>query len=100
MPQYFEGHLITGGRSYSHGWPTIFDGEVWLYADTGEPANKQRPCRRCGRMPTPEGHDACLGTIPGAVSACCGHGVEDGYMVTETAGGRVHSGLPQNVKEE
>jgi hypothetical protein len=32
-------------------------------------------------MPTKEGYDACLGYIEGAKSACCGHGVEEGYIV-------------------
>lgn len=31
-------------------------------------------CPKCGRKPTPEGYDPCLGHIPGAVAACCGHG--------------------------
>jgi len=35
-------------------------------------------------MPTPEGYDHCLGHIDGAVSACCGHGVEDPYVVYKT----------------
>ena len=39
------------------------------------------PCKRCGRMPTKGGHDACLGELPGVQFACCGHGIEHGYMV-------------------
>ena len=35
---------------------------------------KQRPCGRCSLHETPEGHDACLGTLPGVENACCGHG--------------------------
>ena len=32
-------------------------------------------CAYCNRQATAEGHDACLGTIPGPVmNACCGHG--------------------------
>ncbi len=38
-------------------------------------------CIRCGEPPTSEGHDACLGYIPGIKSACCGHGVEAAYEV-------------------
>lgn len=51
------------------------DGQ-WCYSDTGEVADYDRPCIRCGQMPTPEGYDACLGFVPGVQSACCGH-VED-----------------------
>lgn len=47
----------------------------WYYSDTGELADYDRPCKRCGEMPTVEGYDACIGYIFGALSACCGHGV-------------------------
>ena len=50
------------------------DNERWLWEDTGELAGGDRPCAECGRHQTPEGHDACLGTLEGVVSACCGHG--------------------------
>ena len=29
----------------------------------------------------PDGHDACLGEIPGAAAACCGHGVTEDYIL-------------------
>ena len=51
------------------------EGEDWVYEDTREPCEHKRPCIRCGRPPTPEGYDACLGTLPGIQYACCGHGV-------------------------
>ncbi len=33
-------------------------------------------CVKCKKPPTHEGHDGCLGTLPGGniMSACCGHG--------------------------
>lgn len=32
-------------------------------------------CVYCGLLPTEEGHDGCLGTLPGPImNACCGHG--------------------------
>lgn len=32
-------------------------------------------CEKCGKGPTQEGHDGCLGTLPGDImNACCGHG--------------------------
>lgn len=65
-----RGHLIT------------YDGTQWIYADDHVPiTQEERPCTRCGRMPTPEGYDACLGYIEGATSACCGHGVESPYVI-------------------
>ena len=32
-------------------------------------------CGKCKKGPTKEGHDGCLGTLPGPImNACCGHG--------------------------
>ena len=43
----------------------------------------QRPCKKCGKFPTEEGFDYCLGYIKGATSACCGHGIENPYIIKE-----------------
>ena len=66
---YIRGHLIK------------YEGGRWIYEDGVPVEQEERPCAKCGRPPTPEGHDACLGYIEGAVAACCGHGVEDGYIL-------------------
>lgn len=69
-------------RAYYNGNPIEYiDGE-WRYLD-GKPADAPRPCPRCGRMPTTEGDDACLGHLPGVSFACCGHGVGPGYVIYE-----------------
>ena len=35
-------------------------------------------CGKCKLPPTGEGHDGCLGTLPGDVmNACCGHGNDE-----------------------
>ena len=62
---HYRGHEVT--------W---HDGD-WHYSDTAKKADYDRPCVRCGRMPTTEGFDACLGFIIGAEHACCGHGVNE-----------------------
>lgn len=52
------------------------DGE-WVYSDTKDTTvltHHERPCGFCNKHSTPEGHDACLGTLPGIMNACCGHG--------------------------
>jgi len=67
-------------RAYARGHPITYRDGSWFYEDTGEPFDDSRPCIRCGKMPTPEGYDACIGNIPGASSACCGHGVGEGYI--------------------
>lgn len=55
----------------------------WCYADTGEPYNNDhpRPCISCGERATSDGHDPCIANLPGVVNACCGHGVEEGYIM-------------------
>jgi len=66
---YQRGHLITYWKG------------KWVYADDKTPANKERPCKFCGEMPTKKGYDPCLGYIPGVKSACCGHGVDEGFIM-------------------
>jgi len=66
--------------SFKRGHPIVLIGCTWCWADTEEPCDDdERPCVRCQRMPTPEGHDACLGTLEGVINACCGHGVQQPY---------------------
>jgi hypothetical protein len=39
-----------------------------------------RRCPACLKPRTIEGHDPCLGALPGVNFACCGHGVHRGYI--------------------
>ena len=68
-------------KSYSRGHEIYYDGTNWRYSDTNEIDDSNRPCKRCGCMPTKEGYDACLGHIDGVTSACCGHGAEEPYAI-------------------
>lgn len=72
---------VTVTKSYSRGWEIYYDGKDWRYSDNHQIVDDSRPCKRCGRMPTKEGYDACLGHIDGAKSACCGHGVEEAFVM-------------------
>jgi hypothetical protein len=76
----YPGVLLLMVTSFQRGHKIIFKENVWVYNDTLDPISVERPCKRCGRMPTSEGYDACLGYIPGVVSACCGHGKEDPFQ--------------------
>jgi len=70
--------MNNGAYAYSGGWKVVWRHELgeWVCADTLESYNTtERPCKHCGKHATEEGHDACLGTLPGVRSACCGHGV-------------------------
>ena len=65
-------------KSHMRGHEIEWNGRAWVYCDTKEPTAyffESRPCGYCGRSYTKEGHDGCLGTLPGVMNACCGHGV-------------------------
>lgn len=67
--------------SHERGWPIENDPQLgWVYSDIRAPITGERPCARCGRAPV-NGRDACLGDLPGIISACCGHGVEPPYRI-------------------
>lgn len=71
-------------RSMLRGHQIYFDGIQWRYADNGLPTVdtfRSRPCGFCWEFETAEGHDHCLGTLPGVMNACCGHGdVTEAYV--------------------
>lgn len=67
--------------SHERGHLIYYDGTDWRYSDNDDVIDDSRPCARCGRMPTAEGYDACLGHVAGAKSACCGHGVSNPILI-------------------
>lgn len=69
--------------STSRGHAIILIDGIWVYEDDNTPVRSDRPCARCGKPPTQDGHDACIGFIQGAKSACCGHGVAEPIIVME-----------------
>lgn len=59
------------------GHPIEWVNREWVYCDTKQPTQdtwQGRPCGYCGLHNTKEGHDGCIGTLPNAMNACCGHG--------------------------
>ena len=83
-------------KSHQRGHEIEYLAGQWCYSDTGELAEYDRSCKRCGDLPTAEGYDACIGYIPGALSVCCGHGVcatiiileKDDSDITKNKGGK------------
>ena len=59
------------------------NGIDWFYSSDGSNLKDhtgkiiERACTRCGKMPTKEGYDACIGYKEGYSSLCCGHGVSE-----------------------
>lgn len=62
----------------------LLSGEEWIYSDTKESVrltHKRRTCGHCDQPLTSEGEDFCLGSLPGVMNACCGHGdITDAYV--------------------
>jgi hypothetical protein len=47
-------------------------------------------CAKCKKLPTKEGHDGCLGTLPGQImNACCGHGNDRQAYIQYWGGKRI-----------
>jgi hypothetical protein len=78
MSQHDAAEVTDGAQVHTlRGHPIYLDKGVWRYVDTDEPTVetwRSRPCGHCGQMETADGHDACLGELPGVENACCGHG--------------------------
>ena len=70
---------------YLRGHEIVFVNGHWRFKDTMEctaATRERRSCGLCGKPTTAEGHDDCLGTLPGVANACCGHGnIESAYVV-------------------
>jgi hypothetical protein len=66
--------------SYSNGNKIKYINNQWIYEDDVS-IEEIRICPKCKKYPTLEGYDGCLGHILGAKAACCGHGVEEGFIL-------------------
>lgn len=72
--------------AYHRGHQVYYNTETgeWLYVDDDSSASVDRPCKRCGVKATVFGHDNCMKDLTdciGVQSACCGHGVQEGYIL-------------------
>lgn len=52
----------------------------WSYLDDLSDAEIERACVKCGLMQI-DGYDPCIGYVEGAISVCCGHGVNDPILL-------------------
>ena len=71
--EFFRGHKIE------------LVNNKWLFSASGKSVKdnwRKFPCGICGKKLTDEGHDACIGTLPGVMNACCGHGqIDEAYLM-------------------
>lgn len=79
---------VAAQRGHHRGHAMHETAAGWVYTDTGQlvSENVNRDCGRCGLANTPEGHDGCLGTLPGVRNACCGHGHDEPYLQLASGG--------------
>jgi hypothetical protein len=108
MPRCHPKFYSFGHRIYTK--PTIVDGvktfDKWRFLDNDksiEEDKHNRLCPKCKLPPTPEGHDPCIANLPGVDYACCGHGVELGYVMFsngQVIRGRFDKRFPRNDIEE
>jgi hypothetical protein len=78
MTAFHRGHPITCRQDKDGVY------SIWEYLDGSNlKVVGDRPCTRCGKMPSEKGHDACITDLPHVKYACCGHGREDGYVKLE-----------------
>jgi hypothetical protein len=81
VTSYYNGHKIYFN----------FTTNKWHYLDNGILIeDNRRSCVKCGKNMTDKGHDYCIANLPGVTNACCGHGVDEGYIQFED--GRVLRG--------
>jgi len=82
-------------KSKFRGHDVEYRNEEWFFCETGLSiieTHIDMPCGHCGRGDTPEGHDGCLGTLPGVMNACCGHGVESEAYIQFSPGVAIYGG--------
>jgi hypothetical protein len=80
---------VIAQYGYYRGHPVVcLEGEACeRYADDltstvdAQGVSVERPCVHCGALAAPDGPDPCLGLLPDVRAACCGHGVEEPYVV-------------------
>jgi hypothetical protein len=73
--------MVTGykrGHKYSYEWKGLE-----FHLKNPGPVSEEKSCIKCGKIPTKNGHDACLGNLPGVIAACCGHGITEGHILFE-----------------
>ena len=78
--------------SFYRGHKIFFADGLWCYSDNMQPVryDKNRQCRKCNECNTKEGHDFCLGTLPGLMNACCGHGRKQAAYIQFMDGFSIH----------
>ena len=71
--------MTATGQIRGHKIYYDYDAREWKYCDNHKSMNSEiRPCVDCKHLPVDD-KDYCLRNIE-VISACCGHGVDKGYI--------------------
>lgn len=73
--------VMSKSNAYGHEIEYDWNNNIWIYSDTKEPITNIKPCKHCGKLPTKEGYDNCIGELPNVKFACCGHGKDKPYAI-------------------
>lgn len=65
----------------NNGYVIEYINDKWVQQDTKESADIIRPCKYCGKLPSKEGYDGCIGFLPNVKYACCGHDIIKPYVI-------------------
>ena len=68
-------------KSFDRGNEIYFLDGQWKYSFDNKIVDHKRKCSKCGKKPTSEGYDSCLGELKNVEHACCGHGVEKKVII-------------------
>ena len=72
-------------RSTSRGHEIYCNSDgIWKYTEDDSIFDDSKPCKRCGHVPNVDGSDFCIGHINTVTSACCGHGIEEPFVVFDS----------------
>lgn len=82
-----------GANGYLRGHAIYWNEEAkeFRYLDNDEPTTtyESRDCGRCRIPNRHDGHDACIGELPGVMNACCGHGKTGEAYIQYPDGSRI-----------
>ena len=70
-------------RCSGDGWKRYIDNEGnrrYIDNDMKVSDLPLRPCAKCGQYPNENGDDYCIQNLGRVMNACCGHGLNKGYI--------------------
>lgn len=87
MKDFYDGEVYeftTLGRTFYISGKDINNNRMFIRDASGRFASEKNVrCPKCNKRATWDRHDPCIANLPGVKNACCGHGVDEGYIQFE-----------------